>query len=238
MFDKTKLIIAFGSNFEPQINIAKAKQQLSSVFETIKFSSEIWTDPINIKSENKYTVIDLKNKYRNRVPDGTTDGVHPSPETITEISEILYDVISNKKFINTSHTPILTDVEMDLIRPLNLNYTFDSRHGVVVESEMVNEGDELSIEFIKPQKISGIFYLMGPDSSSVDLHLDHEVVNVPMYDEMSFYRRVGYRYLGSRTISRIKVVSLRRKEDVKLVREPWEAVESIKNYIIGFSCGG
>ena len=51
MFDKTKLIIAFGSNFEPQINIAKAKQQLSSIFETTEFSSEIWTDPINIKSE-------------------------------------------------------------------------------------------------------------------------------------------------------------------------------------------
>ena len=51
MFDKTKLIIAFGSNFEPLINIAKAKQQLSSVFETTVFSSEIWTDPINIKSE-------------------------------------------------------------------------------------------------------------------------------------------------------------------------------------------
>ncbi|WP_434503674.1 2-amino-4-hydroxy-6-hydroxymethyldihydropteridine diphosphokinase [Prevotella sp.] len=51
MFDKTKLIIAFGSNFEPQINIAKAKQQLSSAFETTEFSSEIWTDPINIKSE-------------------------------------------------------------------------------------------------------------------------------------------------------------------------------------------
>ena len=51
MFDKTKLVVAFGSNFEPKINIAKAKQRLSSVFETIEFSSEIWTDPINIKSE-------------------------------------------------------------------------------------------------------------------------------------------------------------------------------------------
>lgn len=51
MFDMTKLIVAFGSNFEPQINIAKAKQRLSSVFETIEFSSEIWTEPINIKSD-------------------------------------------------------------------------------------------------------------------------------------------------------------------------------------------
>ena len=51
MFDKKKLVVAFGSNFEPKINIAKAKQRLSSAFETIKFSSEIWTDPINIKSE-------------------------------------------------------------------------------------------------------------------------------------------------------------------------------------------
>ena len=50
MFDKTKLVVAFGSNFEPKINIAKAKQRVSSGFETIKFSFEIWTDPINIKS--------------------------------------------------------------------------------------------------------------------------------------------------------------------------------------------
>ena len=51
MFDKTKLVVAFGSNFEPKINIAKAKQRLSSAFETIKFSSEIWTDPINKKKK-------------------------------------------------------------------------------------------------------------------------------------------------------------------------------------------
>ena len=51
MFDKTKLEVDNGSNFALKINIVKAKQRLSSAFETIKFSSEIWTDPINIKSE-------------------------------------------------------------------------------------------------------------------------------------------------------------------------------------------
>jgi 2-amino-4-hydroxy-6-hydroxymethyldihydropteridine diphosphokinase len=51
MFDKTKIIIAFGSNYEPLINVAYAKTQLSSLFESIVFSSEIWTEPIKIKSD-------------------------------------------------------------------------------------------------------------------------------------------------------------------------------------------
>ena len=45
-----KIIIALGSNFEPQINVEKAKQGLGALFPEILFSRSLWTEPVGIQS--------------------------------------------------------------------------------------------------------------------------------------------------------------------------------------------
>lgn len=46
-----KIIIALGSNFEPQDNIERAKEELRALFADIKFTRSLWTEPIEITSE-------------------------------------------------------------------------------------------------------------------------------------------------------------------------------------------
>lgn len=45
-----KIIIALGSNFEPKINVEKAKQGLGALFPDILFSRSLWTEPVGIQS--------------------------------------------------------------------------------------------------------------------------------------------------------------------------------------------
>ena len=45
-----KIIIALGSNYEPQINVEKAMQGLGVLFPEILFSRSLWTEPVGIQS--------------------------------------------------------------------------------------------------------------------------------------------------------------------------------------------
>ena len=229
-----QLILGYFENIETNIIFLNLYRKDIDDFDIVR-------QAIDQLAHDNYTIIDMKAQYRNRaieVGDGTNDGVHPNAETINQIARILHHTISSKSFVSKN---IVRDFDvgmLSLVTPANLDYSFDSRHGLIIKSKILIANEEINFEFNDEQKITGIFYLMGPDSSSVSLHLNEEEVTVPMYDEMSFYRRIGYRYLGTRLVKKIKLVSLADRSDVKLVRDPWEKVETIKNYIIGFSCGG
>jgi hypothetical protein len=58
-----------------------------------------------------------------------------------------------------------------------------------------------------------------------------------MRDNMSYYRRVGYRYLGIRDVTKIKIEHPLDILDIKLSRDPWEKVDKLQNYLIGFTSG-
>ena len=60
--NNTRIIISIGSNTEQNKNIRQAKDLLNKYFHDIKYSSSIWTSPIEIKSEQFLNCIYLK-KY-------------------------------------------------------------------------------------------------------------------------------------------------------------------------------
>lgn len=47
---ESTVIIALGSNFDPQDNIGRAREELRSLFPDIVFSRSLWTEPIGITS--------------------------------------------------------------------------------------------------------------------------------------------------------------------------------------------
>ena len=49
--NNTRIIISIGSNTEQNKNIRQAKGLLSKYFHDIKYSSSIWTNPVEIESE-------------------------------------------------------------------------------------------------------------------------------------------------------------------------------------------
>ena len=52
MRDDTEVLIAIGSNFNQRFSMAFAKKQLHGIFYgSIKFSDEVWTEPVGMKSD-------------------------------------------------------------------------------------------------------------------------------------------------------------------------------------------
>jgi hypothetical protein len=196
-------------------------------------------------AQQKYPILDFKAYYRKQFIEtgcnGTTDGVHPKPETIKYLVSNLCDYIEKnyemlKIYPSTLENPSNFDL-FSLEAPIEETYTFDNRHGLVMKGAILKQGEFKEIKFDKNTRISGIFYIFGPDTNQVDLTLDDETINIPMRDENSYYRRIGYRYLGVRDVRYLKVQHPKEILEIKLVREPWEKVVELRSYIIGFSSG-
>lgn len=187
-----------------------------------------------------YDVIDLKAHYRLKLQvhhtDDTTDGVHPTSVAIDHISECLYDYISIVQYAD--HPKSITNENFAIYLPQELSFDlikFDNRHGVVVNACVISLGQNITLFFDEPKYINGVFFIWGPDTAAMDLSINDFIMKVPMYDNMSYYRRIGYHSFPKTLVNRISLSLNPDRSGVVLQREPWESVSEIKCYIIGFS---
>ena len=207
--------------------------------------NDLVVQSIRAAAYKKYPVLDFKAEYREQLSktgnDGTTDGVHPTAETIDKFSaKISRYIIDHIDQIQSNRSDLEHPEYFKLVHlalPDEKQSQFDNHHGLVLRTSLIHQGETVNHNFSRPTTITGVFYLFGPDTNQVNLVLDDEVIHVPMRDEMSYYRRIGYRYLGPRTITRLSISHPHDLLEVKLVREPWEKIDGYKNYIIGFSTG-
>jgi len=200
---------------------------------------------IHALAYEKYPILDFKSHYRKMFAeigdDGTTDGVHPKPETIEQFSAKICEFISSnlmniKIYQSTLQNPGYFDL-ITLKASQDKEHFFDNHHGIALSTTKMAQGEVFEIQFSDKKRISGIFYIFGPDTNQINLTLDGELINIPMRDEMSYYRRIGYRYLGIRNVQYLKVENPIELMEVELVREPWEKIDKLQNYIIGFTSG-
>jgi hypothetical protein len=208
--------------------------------------NDIVVQAIKILAENRHHIIDLKSFFRskleNEANDGTIDGVHPNSESIDTIGKLVASFVeTNYKNFRTYQTKTWAEEKCKLI-PLptsNLNsYLFSTRHGLHISAAKLPRGQELCLDLNEKTNISGIFFLYGPDTNYINLHLGHEVINVAMKDSMSFYRRLGYQHFGMREVASLKIIHPEDSLDIKLNQAPWERnLHSLTNYIIGFTSG-
>lgn len=195
-------------------------------------------------AKNKYPVLDLKSHFRKALiengDDGTTDGVHPKPKVIDFIAKeickhIFLNVPSYLTFFNELQNPSFYH-----LNTFNLlgqdTYIFNNNSGLTFECRKIHQGEKIVVTTRQRVRISGIFYLMGPDTNQLEVYLDNKHINIPMRDESSYYRRLGYRYLGVHECNEIILQHPTVNLEVNLIREPWEKVVSLCNYVVGFSC--
>ena len=52
MYAPKELILAIGTNIDQEMNMFVAKQLISQLFHHVVFTSEIWTNPVNIHSDS------------------------------------------------------------------------------------------------------------------------------------------------------------------------------------------
>jgi hypothetical protein len=207
--------------------------------------NDIVVQAIHTLAYEKYPILDFKAHYRKQFTDtgddGTTDGVHPKPETIEEFSTKVCEFIRNNLTkVKINQSILQNSGYYDLLTlkaSQDKEYFFDNHHGLALSTTKVGQGEVLEMQFPEKKRISGIFYLFGPDTNQITLTLDGKLINVPMHDEMSYYRRIGYRYLGIRDVQNLKVEHPLEVMKIKLAREPWEKVDKLHNYIIGFTSG-
>ena len=189
-------------------------------------------------------VIDLKSqtriKYTSTGDDGTTDGVHPKPEAIMYIADELYNffITYNKALCLPFPIAELGTLNI-LVQPEIIKeneYIFSSRHGLTLSSRKLISNKYYC--FLPPNDVhvTGIFFIYGPDTGLVTLEIEDDIVEIKMYDEMSFYRRLGYTKLPCPISNKNLILSVHKLDDVKLQHEPREKVNGVNAYIAGFSC--
>lgn len=202
-------------------------------------------DAIKRLCGHEASIIDLKKKYRQMLidfeDDGTTDGVHPKQKTIQDIvGNLISQIISLPMITETKKTEI-TSFPRELIvgNLTNLyNKSFNNNHGLCLITYKISVPSSILVDLGQSSYVDGVFFEYGPDTTSARLTLNDEIINVPMYDENSFYRRLGYRYFGKRQVKNIKIDALVDRPSVELRRQPWELTQEKCCYIVGFSsCG-
>jgi hypothetical protein len=207
--------------------------------------NDIVVQAIHALASGKYPILDFKAHYRKQFTetgeDGTTDGVHPKPETIEYFSTKVCEFIEQNMGRLETYSSLLKNSDyFDLIQleaTSEKKYVFSNRSGLELSAAKIGQGEILEIDFPEPKRISGIFFIFGPDTNQLKLTLDGQQINIPMQDENSYYRRVGYRFLGLRDVNNLKVEHPNDVIDIKLAREPFERVDKLYNYLIGFSSG-
>jgi len=207
--------------------------------------NDIVVQAIHALVNEKYPILDFKAHYRKQYSetgdDGTIDGVHPKPETVDYFSAKTCNFIQdNSMNLRINQTTLQNPYYFDLVTlkaSEDKEHCFDNHHGLALSTTKIGQGEVLEMQFPEKKRISGIFYMFGPDTNQINLSLDGELINIPMRDEMSYYRRIGYRYLGIRDVQHLKIEHPLEVMEVKLAREPWEKVNELQNYIIGFTSG-
>jgi hypothetical protein len=206
---------------------------------------DIVVEGIKKIAQDKYPVLDFKAQYRKQFSDtgddGTTDGVHPKPEIIQEFSQNICQYILDHYQELKIYPGILLEPRLyNLITASHDDQyeLYEYKHsGLILNTVKIQQNKTIEISFDQPTRVAGIFFLYGPDTNQIKLTLDTSEINVPMRDNMSYYRRVGYRYLGIRDVTKIKIEHPLDILDIKLSRDPWEKVDKLQNYLIGFTSG-
>lgn len=204
--------------------------------------NDIVVKAINIASNGKYPVMSLKEQYRellaNTGDDQTTDGVHPIQAAVEHIAQTICDFVMSKYDSLKIHYPASFDSKKYNLITLPINsdmFEFDNHHGFSVTTSKIYQGQTISLNFNEITRISGFFFLYGPNTNYLKIKINEHSMDIPMKDDMSFYRRIGYRYLNRLDTMKVEIFHPHDLLDIKLQREPWEKSLEPCNYIIGFS---
>jgi hypothetical protein len=205
---------------------------------------DIVVEAIKLLGSNKYPILDFKQNFRQQLKDknddGTIDGVHPTKETISFIvDKFCTFLLENYLALNVYNNQANLEKILDLEIPPSLHvceiFKFKNRHGIDLDAFKIPLGQKISHKFSKKTVLTGLFFLYGPDTNQVNLYLDNEKINIPMKDEMSFYRRLGYKHFGSIEVESIQIEHPADLVKVQLTKENNLAINTATNYIVGFT---
>lgn len=205
---------------------------------------DIVVQAIKSLSNNKYPILDFKKNFRSQLnekkDDGTIDGVHPTKETISHIAEQFCNfLIENYSSLTLHSNSSNFEGLLNLHIPSSFHeyeiFNFKNRHGINLDCYKIPWGVKIKHNFPQNTVLTGLFFLYGPDTNQINLSLDNEKINIPMRDEMSFYRRLGFKHFGAIDVKSIEIEHPTELLDIKFTKDSNQDVKVLNNYLIGFS---
>lgn len=190
-------------------------------------------------------VLDLRHVFDADWATYAIDNVHPSEAGIEKISSLIKEnllkgtslAIEKQEFNKVSNELKLKNIVSHYQYPL-LRLFEHSNFSCVAVPLRVDETLEFRAE--KNSVLRGIFYIMGPDTSSLELILNGEKITIRTFDKFSYYYRIGYTPFNRRlSINKNELIKLRssaNRLNAVLEKESLLKFEVMMNYPISFAC--
>lgn len=192
-------------------------------------------------------IIDLRPRLKEYSISGrylTTDGVHPEEDTrrlmaklITEELLTIDSAACSKPVIQQTHDE--KGFEFNYFDIVSCNsdlekYSYSSR-GKSLHAIHLQPHNVISISLAAPTFINGIYFLYGPETGFVDVEIDESrQLRLPTFDEVSYYRRVGYRPIMQEG-SLLKILAPHDTRDVHLLKPSTLTTYSRREFICGLN---
>jgi len=190
-------------------------------------------------------VLDLRHVFDAEWATYAIDNVHPSEAGIERISSLIKDNLLNRtslaiekqEFNKICNELMLKKVVSHYQYPLLRLFEHSNFSCAAVPLRM---DETLEFRVDKGLVLRGIFYVMGPDTSSLELMLNGEKITVRTFDKFSYYYRIGYtpfyRGLNVNKNDLIKLKSSNNRLNTVLEKDSLLKFDGIMNYPISFAC--
>lgn len=198
-----------------------------------------------LSSDYQFGLVDLRNLFDTDWEIYANDNVHPSEKGIQKISNIIKERILNRDSLTIEKQDFKIITKELKVKNFVSHYQYPllrffehSNFSFVAVPLRVGEVLELRVEM--GCVLSGIFYIMGPDTSSLDLLLDNEKIVVRAFDKFSYYYRIGYHSFSKEIfVKKNQLIKLRSSENrlnTTLDKDSLLKFDGITNYPISFAC--
>jgi hypothetical protein len=199
-----------------------------------------------LKLQNSFGIIDLQSILKENFVGYLVDNVHPSEMGIDYISTQIKNYLLSREPIclADSLTPSnkYFEFHLDQYAPHHKYPLLSSfeHSNFSVKAVPLKEGDQISFKFNHDMIVHGIFFLMGPDTSSLEVKLSGIPILVRTFDKHSYYYRIGFGSLYQNKFIKsgdsIEIISTENRLNTILDRDSNLKFNNITNYPFSLGC--
>ena len=198
-----------------------------------------------LRAEYSFGLIEMRDAFNSDWERHAVDLVHPSSLGIEKICREIMHYLQGMGTLNLN-----IDNSASMSRELFLsNFAphhkypllrlFEHSHFSYKAVPMAT-GDILEFRLDEACHLHGIFYLMGPETSSLDIRFLDKTLSVRTFDQHSYYYRIGFTpFQENRQVKRHEVISILSSENrfnTILSKDSVYKTHGIMNYPISFAC--
>ena len=198
-----------------------------------------------LRTEYSFGLIEMRDAFDSEWDLYAVDAVHPSRLGIEKICEEIKRYLAMGEVLDLN-----INTRIGNFRELALsNFAQHHKYPLLRSFEHTNfsvkavpmaASDILELRLDRNSYLHGIFYLMGPETSSLDIRFLDKALSIRTFDQHSYYYRIGFTpFQESKQVRKneaIEIVSSENRFDTILTKDSVYKTYGIMNYPISFAC--